>query len=602
MRLTAARAPLLVGLLVIGSIFGLLYMVSKVKTSVFTGPGSYAVHALFEDVTGLVEASTVTMVGTPVGVIESIKRVDTDEGMRARVTIRVAADVTLYAGEEDPSGRPKGAATVVRKQSSILGDFYLALSPGAFGQPLADGDYIPIVVGTSGVEAIFEQMEEMSRLYPRLESILANVEKISDGLAAALGGPEGKENLTEIVSNLKSISRETRDIAQQAQGVSEEIGRLVEEGTISRIADNVEGTSADAREIARKLEQIVSAGDVQTLVTNLSATSEKLAAVGTQLNELVEKGVTPRLSQLDRIFRNFERVSLTVADFADRNSGVLDQTLVNFRDVSEQAVALFQRSRGDVDEAMGTVKGTLLSAQLSLQKLDESLDNVRQITTDLREGKGSIGRLLTDDRLVEEIEEVISDTKGFVKSYTLMQTEVQLASSYHWYQESMKNVLSIKFKPKEDKYYLFQVIDDPRGYTTDRFVVTQTNDPDKPPVLKEQEETTTHSLKFSFQFAKRFYFLAGRFGIMENTGGIGLDFNFFQDRLQFQFDLFDFTMNTNPRLRSQVEWEVFRHFFVAGGADDLLNRSYRDYFLAAGIRFTDDDLKALLLAAPSINP
>ena len=142
-------------------------------------------------------------------------------------------------------------------------------------------------------------------------------------------------------------------------------------------------------------------------------------------------------------------------------------------------------------------------------------------------------------------------------------------------------------------------MDDPRGHTTSEMVVTQSSDTG---LVTERVEKTSHSLKFSFQFAKAYHFLTGRFGIMENTGGIGLDLTFFHNRLQFQFDLFDFTMNTNPRLRGAVEWEIITHFFLAGGADDVLNSAYRDYFFSVGIRFTDKDLKALLFAAPSVSP
>lgn len=602
MRVGAIRAPVMVGAMLIATVFGFIYMVSVVKTSVFASEDTYLVYAIFDDVTGLVENSNVNMVGIPVGAIASIERVSTEAGVQARVGIRVDRKVVLYSGEAGPDGKLRGAASVVRKQSSILGDFFLALAPGAFGEPLQEGDEIPLVIGVSGLDAVFAQMEQMEHVGERLDRILIHVEEITGGLAEVIGSEVGRSNLKDIVANLKDISGESKSIAQRARRVSEEIERIVEDGTITRIASNVEETSLDARKIAQKLEAIVSAGDVEKLVDTLAETAGQLNNVGLQLSDLVESGISPRISQLERIFHNFERFSQFVADFSDNNRQTLTDTLNNFKDFSGGLVTLLQRSQGDVEAAMSTVKGTLLSAQLSLQKLDESLENVREISAGLREGKGSIGRLLTDDRLVEEIEEIVADTKGFVKSYTLMKTEVELASSYNLYEQSFKNVLSLRFRPKEDKYYLLQVVDDPRGSVSDVFVTTTTNDPGKPPAVKEHVQETSHALKFSFQFAKKFYFLTGRFGIKENSGGLGLDFDFFKDRLQFQFDLYDFTMNDNPRLRGLIQFEVANHFFVSGGVDDILNNDYRDYMFGAGLRFTDDDLKALLLAAPSISP
>ncbi len=602
MQWKVIRAPIAVGVVVVVGLIGLMYMVSVVKTSIGTQEGSYTVYAVFEDVTGLVVRSNVNMVGIPIGVVESLERMESQQGVRALVGIRVNPDVVLYAGEANQKGDLVGSATVIRKQSSILGDYFLSLTPGALGPVLAPGDFIPIVVGTSGIEAVLEQAGKLSELYPKLDRIATNVEELTKGLAKSLGGEKGGQNLEAIVTNLREATGDLKMVAVAVKAVSEEAQAISDEGTFRAIAFNLASTTEDARGIAQRIGQIVEAGDVDALVKNLGRTSEQLAEIGVDLKDLLRDGIQPRIKQLDKIFRNVERFSLELARFSEKNAPPLTETVESVREFSKKLVALVDRSQGDVEAALGSVRTTLEVARNSLVGLNETIENVRSISGDLRAGRGTVGRLLTDDRLIKEVEEIVTETKGFVKSYTLMQTEVELASSRFLRGKSFKNVFSIRFRPKEDKYYLLQIVDDPRGYTTDKFIVTESNDADKPPVLKERIETTSHTLKLSFQFAKSFYFMTGRFGIMENTGGLGLDFNFFQDRLNFQFDLFDFTMNTYPRLRSIVEWEIIKHLFLAGGADDLLNDTYRDYFFSIGIRFTDDDLKSLLMAAPSISP
>jgi phospholipid/cholesterol/gamma-HCH transport system substrate-binding protein len=467
---------------------------------------------------------------------------------------------------------------------------------------LGPGDYIPNVIGSSGMEAVLEQAGKLSELYPKLDRIATNVEELTEGLAVSMGGKKGGESLGEIVTNLQETSRELKAISQNARVVTEEAQRLTDDGTLRVIAFNLEATTDSVRTIAQRIGQIVEAGDVDAVVQNLNRTSEELAEIGVDLKELIREGIEPRIGQLDRIFRNVERFSLELAKFGEKNAPPLTETVESVRAFAQKLVGIVDRSEGDIQAAVSSVRTTLDVARESLTKLNETVENVRSISADLRAGRGTVGRLLTDDRLIKEVEEIVTETKDFVKSYSLMQTEVELASSYFVRGKSFKNVFSIRFRPKEDKYYLMQIVDDPRRYTTDTFIVTESNDAEKPPVLKERVETTAHQLKLSFQFAKNFYFLTGRFGIMENTGGLGLDFHFFQDRLNFQFDLFDFTMDTNPRLRGIVEWEIIKHLFLAGGADDLLNDSYRDYFFSIGVRFTDDDLKSLLMAAPSISP
>ena len=103
----------------------------------------------------------------------------------------------------------------------------------------------------------------------------------------------------------------------------------------------------------------------------------------------------------------------------------------------------------------------------------------------------------------------------------------------------------------------------------------------------------------TLQFAKRFHFLTGRLGILENTGAAGLDASFLNDRLNVVSDLFQFEAERNPRLRVRATYEFFTHLYIAAGVDDVLNRNETDYFLGAGIRFNDDDLQAILATAPT---
>lgn len=99
MKWKTIRAPITVGILVVVGLFVTIYMVSVVKTSVGTKEGSYTVYAVFEDVTGLVVHSNVNMVGIPVGVVDSLERMNSEDGVRALVGIRVNPEIELYAGE-----------------------------------------------------------------------------------------------------------------------------------------------------------------------------------------------------------------------------------------------------------------------------------------------------------------------------------------------------------------------------------------------------------------------------------------------------------------------------------------------------------------------
>ena len=70
--------------------------------------------------------------------------------------------------------------------------------------------------------------------------------------------------------------------------------------------------------------------------------------------------------------------------------------------------------------------------------------------------------------------------------------------------------------------------------------------------------------------------------------------NFFDDRLEINAEIFQFSDSTNPRLRFRAGYEVIPSLFVLGGADDVLNERTVDFFLGAMLRFDDNDLTSLL--------
>ena len=60
---------------------------------------------------------------------------------------------------------------------------------------------------------------------------------------------------------------------------------------------------------------------------------------------------------------------------------------------------------------------------------------------------------------------------------------------------------------------------------------------------------TEDRFRLSLQFAKRFWF-TWKIGIIENSGGLGIDMHLLRDDLEISTDLFSFADNLNPRQRA----------------------------------------------------
>jgi len=384
-----------------------------------------------------------------------------------------------------------------------------------------------------------------------------------------------------------------------------EIKRVIDTQGVEAIFNALGQITGDIQAVTASLREVFGTergeGSLQKIVDNL-----------VKLSETFDTSASASATKLEAILRNFETVS-----------GEVRSLTVGEQDSIREIVANIQSITRDVKEVVGTLRqavGTpvdggaegaaMANAREMMDHLDSSLSNLEQITRRINEGKGTIGALISDERTGQQFNETVSDVSDYIQRLTRLQVEVGLESQYLVSQGSSKNYLGIKLIPKPDKYYLFQLVDDPRGLVSNETI--QRNPPGILEPATQTVRTTRDSLKISAEFAKRYYFATFRFGIIESSGGLGADLHFFNDSLSIKTDVFNFSSQDlrYPRLRTALRFQALQHLFATAGIDDILNRQVRetvtnklitgrDFFFGGGVYFTDDDIKAIFGATPA---
>ncbi len=366
----------------------------------------------------------------------------------------------------------------------------------------------------------------------------------------------------------------------------------------------IEGVTTD--KIIRQTDQLFSQiNDVVPVLKNIAQdirafTKGPLHDISKNIND----GIQENRDSIHKMISNLEAITgdvRRITNGADKNVATI---LEDIRHITTSLRSVIGSSDEDIKDSAGKLKTGLDKLNSSLTKLDSAMGNIDEITKGLNEGKGSVGRLLKDEALVDDVEGIVHDAGGFVKSITGLQTVVGLRSEYNFQAGSIKTYFSVEIRPRPDKYYLIELIDDPRGRRTVTQRHTRTDDPSKPSLVREETIETTEAFRLSFMFAKRIRFLPFtlRIGIKESTGGVGIDTHLFDDHFTISSDFFDFRANVWPRLKVLAAWEFFKRLYVVGGADDIFNDrpldgsgGGRDFFAGFQLRFNDEDLKSLLL-------
>jgi phospholipid/cholesterol/gamma-HCH transport system substrate-binding protein len=364
------------------------------------------------------------------------------------------------------------------------------------------------------------------------------------------------------------------------------ITRHIDEPSIQSIQGQISEILKDVKEVSDSLAKSVGTDKGEREIGEIL---QNLAEVTRELNETVkENRVTVRetITNLNLITGqgNQERLR-SVLENLDKTTGDLRRLTA----AGEQA--------GQAGKP-GEFRSAIERVNRASASLESALAHADNVAARIDRGEGTIGRLTKDETLVNEVEGVVQDVGDFVGGVGRLQTVVGLRTDYNFLANTVKSYVELRLQPAEDKYYLIELVNDPRGKTSFVQRDVDTTNPNDPPHYREIITETTNAFRFSFQFAKRMGPFTGRFGIRESTGGLGLDLHLLDDRFELRQDIFGFGEELSPRWRVAFAYEFIRKLWLLGGVDDIINGDRRDYFVGLQLRFTDQDLKTVLPFAP----
>lgn len=351
--------------------------------------------------------------------------------------------------------------------------------------------------------------------------------------------------------------------------------------------------STDLNEVITLIGQI--AKDVKRVTGSLSNVlggEEGEQAIGEivenirQLTEDAKIMLSDNRGDVRKIVRNFEEFSRSINEVLDEeNKEKIDRVLAAF------------------DESMIEVKG--------------AAKNINSISDKIQKGEGTIGRLVNDDKTIEEIEGAIKDIREVLSPATKLQVEVDYHGEFRR-DDTNQNYFNLNFRTRPDNYYVLGFTDLPEE-TVDTTEETITLDDDNSDnrtekrVIKSIDEKK--AIRFNLQFAKRWYWAQLRFGLFESTGGVASDLYFWDDRIRFSLEVFDFADEDSEirkfaHVKTYVSALFYNHIYAIIGVDDPFRYDLDtgkvdkkiNYYMGAGLRFTDQDLKALFGMATLASP
>jgi len=391
------------------------------------------------------------------------------------------------------------------------------------------------------------------------------------------------------------------------------------------------------RDPCRQVQNVVEATTPDQLLHRIDETLPRVDSVldsvrdlSEDLRHIVNGPLANVATRVDGLVQKEAGTVQDIVERADRSMAKIEQLTNDLRDITKGADPKVTAILDNLDAASAEAKDLVTTAKSELtqtgdklrqklDKIDGVIENTRSITEKIDTDKGTLGRLVNDPAIADNVEQITEDANGFLGTLFRMKAYVGLRTEYNFFSRLTRDYVSIELHTRPDKFYLIELVKEPRGDYPD---VTLTFDPTVDPNHWIRRSVIQDAVRFTFQFAKRFSWLTLRYGIKESTGGVGADADveWWNRNLKFSADVFDTTFDEYPRVKLTAAYEVFKHIYILGGVDELLNtprylpiitgntdvpvqfdyeRIGRDYFLGAMLKFDDQDLAALLAVGGS---
>jgi phospholipid/cholesterol/gamma-HCH transport system substrate-binding protein len=380
------------------------------------------------------------------------------------------------------------------------------------------------------------------------------------------------------------------------------VANTIPPANLDEIIRKVSEISGDLRKFTQTLSQTMGTEEgrkaISDIIQNVQRTTEVLKTV-----------IAGNEERLNRILANVDTLSADLKDISSTNKEDLRATIANLRAFSETlktegpglAAKLQEMSEqvsGVIGENRGNIRESIENLKTASAKLDNTLESASKVLARIERGEGTLGKLVNDNTTINTLNESLEGINRYISKRESLKTSLDYRLEYQMEPSEFKHYANLRLQPTADKYYLLGIVDDPRG----KFDSTETTTTTTPGgTVRTRQESYSNDLKFTALVAKRFSALTIRGGVLESTGGVGLDYHLMKDRLTIGVDAFDFARkDQQPHLKVFGNYDIVKNLFITGGVDDILNneKNFRTLFFGFGIKFEDEDLKTVLGAVP----
>lgn len=343
----------------------------------------------------------------------------------------------------------------------------------------------------------------------------------------------------------------------------------------------------DSPELLAKMDFLDSeeAAGMETLIKDAAEILVDVKTIVKTLKDTVapDGQVSPMkkiLTDVAELVANTKEATLVLKRLTTGNEEKMNALVENLESFSYELA--YQMDKGNADSAMSDIKTVLANTK----KMTEDLNS---IIADVKRGKGTVGKLLVEDEIADQVKDTLSSVQKLVGKADAIRTELSVFTGANT-DGGGESEVSLRIFPSPERYYHLGITTSALG--PDRETITETTTNGQT-VVQNKKERDRDTFRFNVQIGRRVQDFGFRGGLIESTGGLGLDYYLQSLGTKFSLEAFDYKKDRGANIRFITELQIWNILYGRASLNDA-TRKERNATIQAGLRFNDEDLKGLM--------
>ncbi len=263
-----------------------------------------------------------------------------------------------------------------------------------------------------------------------------------------------------------------------------------------------------------------------------------------------------------------------------------------------QTMRQLNKTLENASKTLAPEGGLNQTAQRTLAKLEDSIEQLRDQMTRINRGQGSLGMILNDPSYAEEIKQALVNVNKLLSKVGEVRFVVDVGGEMFRGYDGPRGWGRLQIWPKPNRYYLLGISKDPRGVVTEESfqridVVNGVSTPHDRVEKRIQKKGLLFTAMLGRIWEKRYEAAVGIFhDDADLTMALNLGPSGDEQRLRISNDVYGSGTTVDDRIA--VQYRVYSGLYLRAGLDSVhtVDSKY-PYFVGAGVSFDDEDIKLL---------